>query len=65
MVGIHYEQIKQKQQEIEVRALAALLHCDDENVREDAMLKLCNFAFPEMLAKTLKEDEKQTKLGIE
>ena len=51
MVGIlTHETIKQKQQEIEVRALAALLNCDDENVREDAMLKLCNIAFPEMLA---------------
>ena len=66
MVGIlTNETIKQKQQEIEVRALAALLNCDNENVREDAMLKLCNIAFPEMLAELLQEDEKQTKLGVE
>tara|TARA_B100000424_G_scaffold252488_1_gene228842 strand:+ start:958 stop:1176 length:219 start_codon:yes stop_codon:yes gene_type:complete len=49
MVGIHYEELKIRQQEVEVRALAALLNCGDKNVREDAMLKLCNFAFPEML----------------
>lgn len=45
-----HKQNEIRKQEIEVRALVALLHCDDENVREDAMLKLCNFAFPEILA---------------
>ena len=50
MVGIlNYEEQRLRQQEIEVKALVALLNCDDENVREDAMLKLCNFAFPECL----------------
>ena len=65
MVGIHYEELKIRQQEVEVRALAALLNCDDRNVREDAMLKLCNFAFPEMLVELLEEDKKQTKLGVD
>ena len=53
MTIVHYELVKLKQQEIEVRALVALLNCDDEHVASDAMLKLCNFAFPELVAKEI------------
>jgi len=44
---VEWEHNRLKQKEIEVRALVALLNCDDDNVREDALLKLCNYAFPE------------------
>ena len=53
MTIVHYELVKLKQQEIEVRALVALLNCDDENVREDALIKLCNYAFPECVAEEI------------
>jgi len=50
---IQFEHIKLKQKEIEVRALVALLNCNDENVREDALIKLCNYAFPECVAENI------------
>ena len=37
-----FEENRLRQQEIEVRALVALLNCNDHNVREDALHKLCN-----------------------
>ena len=54
MVGIHYEQIKQKQQEIEVKALAALLeHYSTEPfrmreplARQKVIARLKEIAFP-------------------
>ena len=50
---VEFEQNRLKQKEIEVRALVALLNCNDHNVREDALVKLCNYAFPECLAETI------------
>ena len=52
-----FERNKLRQQEIEVRALVALLNCDDENVREDALIKLCNYAFPECLAEKINQEK--------
>ena len=48
-----FEENRLRQQEIEVRALVALLNCNDHNVREDALHKLCNYAFPECLAEPI------------
>ena len=48
MVGIHYEQIKQKQQEIEVRALAALIAHGNHYYKTQAQRKLFEIAMPEV-----------------
>ena len=52
-----FEENRLRQQEIEVRALVALLNCDDKNVREDALIKLCKYAFPECVAKEINEEK--------
>jgi hypothetical protein len=48
MVGIHYEQIKQKQQEIEVRALAALIAHGNHYYKAQAQRKLFEIGMPEI-----------------
>jgi len=48
-----FEENRLRQQEIEVKALVALLNCNDHNVREDALVKLCNYAFPECVAEEI------------
>jgi hypothetical protein len=53
MTIVHYELVKLKQQEIEVRALVALLKVEDDDVREEALLKLVNYAFPESLTEEI------------
>jgi hypothetical protein len=53
MTIVHYELVKLKQQEIEVRALVALLKVEEDDVREEALLKLVNYAFPESLTEEI------------
>ena len=57
MVGMQYEQIKQKQQEIEVRALTALL---EQNVimhlRIQAAQRLAQIAMPDLVADELEQE---------
>ena len=54
MVGIHYEELKIRQQEIEVQALVALYKGTDlEDIRRKCEAKLFGLAFPESLAETI------------
>lgn len=50
MVGIHYEQIKQKQLEIEVRALTALAAYGNSAQKYNACKQLEEIAYPKKLA---------------
>ena len=57
MVGIHFEELKLKQQEIEVRALTALVHQDAIAIyRIEAARKLYQIAFPDKLADELNQE---------
>ena len=50
MVGIHYEELKLRQQEGEVRALTALVQQDAIKIYKiDASRKLYQIAFPEKI----------------
>lgn len=50
MVGIHYEELKLRQQEIEVQALTALVNQEvNPSMRIDASRRLYEIAFPEKL----------------
>lgn len=50
MVGIHYEELKLRQQEVEVRALTALVQQDAIKIYKiDAARKLYQIAFPEKI----------------
>lgn len=54
MVGIHYEELKIRQQEIEVKALIALVEQGVIlSMRIDAVKKLHEIAFPDKLAETI------------
>ena len=57
MVGMHYEELKQKQQEIEVKALTALLK---QNVimhlRIQAAQRLARIAMPDLVADELEQE---------
>jgi len=55
MVGIHYEELKLRQQEIEVKALVALLKYGNEYVKSDATKALRRIAFPDKLADELEQ----------
>jgi len=65
-MGVYdYEQYKQRQQKIEVKALIALMkHARVFEVKQDAEIKLWKLAFPEEVAKNLKRIE-QEKLDLE
>jgi len=66
MVGMHYEELKLRQQEIEVKALVALLEHSNGQGKKDVVTKLVQIAFPEKLADKLEqEDKKQTKFFTE
>ena len=54
MVGIHYEELKIRQQEIEVQALVALYKGTDlEDIRRKCEAKLFGLAFSETLAESI------------
>jgi hypothetical protein len=54
MVGIHYEELKIRQQEIEVQALVALyLNTETIEIKMKCEGKLFRLAFPETLAKSI------------
>ena len=64
MVGIHYEELKLRQKEIEVKALVALLK--RKMWAKKAEERLVEIAFPEKLADKLEqENKKQTKFFTE
>lgn len=56
MVGTHYEQIKQKQKEIEVRALVALAAYGTPLQNSEACQKLREIAYPEILADKINQE---------
>jgi hypothetical protein len=61
MVGIHYEELKIRQQEIEVKALVAMYENTDlYDVKRKCEAKLFSIAFPESLAEKINKE--QTKL---
>lgn len=61
MVGIHYEELKIRQQEIEVKALVAMYENTDlYDVKRKCEVKLYSIAFPESLAEKINKE--QTKL---
>ena len=62
MVGIHYEELKIRQQEVEVRALAALAKSGTKPQKYMACKRLEEIAFPESLAEKINKE--QTKLWI-
>ena len=65
MVGMHYEEIKLRQQEIEVKALIALSQQDViVHAKMEAVHKLLEIAYPDKVAdkinqETLKDNYKQ------
>ena len=60
-----YEEYRVRQQEIEVKALIALMkHARVFEVKQDAEIKLWKLAFPDEVAKNLKRIE-QEKLDLE
>ena len=56
MVGMHYEELKQKQQEIEVKALTALLEHGNFYYSNQAQLRLAQIAMPDLVADELEQD---------
>ena len=56
MVGIHYEQLKISQQKIEVTALVALCEFGSPLQKSEALQKLREIAYPEILADTINQD---------
>jgi hypothetical protein len=56
MVGMHYEELKQKQQEIEVKALAALLEHGNFYYSNQAQLRLAQIAMPDLVADELEQE---------
>ena len=58
-----FEENRLRQQEIEVRALVALLHnSNNPEWRDAAEVKLFEFAFPEEIAEIMEQEDLQTKL---
>ena len=47
---VHFEELKLRQREIEVRALVALLDHSSKQGKEEVITKLVEIAFPEKLA---------------
>jgi len=64
MVGIHYEQIKQKQLELELKALDLIATHGNTYNKTDVVKRLYEIAFPDRLAEeigtTLEAFEKRT-----
>jgi hypothetical protein len=59
MVGIlNYEEQKLRQQEIEVKALVALVKYGHEHHKNKALAKLHNIAHPELLAQKIEMMQK-------
>jgi hypothetical protein len=56
MVGIHFEELKLKQLEIEVKALAALLEHGNHYYSKQAERKLFEIAMPDLLAEELEQE---------
>jgi hypothetical protein len=59
---VHFEELKLRQREIEVRALVALLDHSSKQGKIEVITKLVQIAFPEKLVEQLEEETKQTKL---
>ena len=57
MVGIHYEELKMRQQEVEVRALAALAAYGTPLQNSEACQKLREIAYPEILADKINQEK--------
>ena len=64
MVGTHYEQIKQKQLEIEVRALTALAAYGSTPQKYNACKRLEEIAHPERLANKINQQIAQKQLEL-
>jgi len=57
MVGMQYEEIKLRQQNIEVKALIALMRFGRSLDRKiEAETRLCRIAFPETVAEEINKD---------
>ena len=55
---VEFEQNRLRQQKIEVKALIALMkHARLHEVKLDAEMKLCKFAFPEEVAKKINQEK--------
>ena len=61
MVGIHYEELKIRQQEVEVRALAALAKSGSTPQKYMACKRLEEIAYPEKLAEKINKQKFQAK----
>ena len=57
MVGMHYEELKQKQQEIEVKALAALIAHGNHYYSKQAERRLFEIAMPDLLAEQIEQEK--------
>ena len=64
MVGIHYEELKIRQQEIEVQALVALAAYGSSSQKYNACRKLEDFAHPERLANKINQQIAQKQLEL-
>ena len=56
MVGIHYEELKIRQQEVEVRALAALAKSGSKPQKYMACKRLEEIAYPEKLVDNINKN---------
>ena len=59
---VHFEELKLRQREIEVRALVAMLDHSSKQGKIQVLTKLAEIAFPEKLAEQLEYETKQTTL---
>jgi len=57
MVGIHFEELKLKQLEIEVRALAALIEHGNHYYSKQAERRLFEIAMPDLLAEQIEQEK--------
>ena len=62
---VHFEELKIRQQEIEVKALVALIKQDVViSMRIDAVRKLHELAFPEVLAEKIQQQQMEDFVGL-
>ena len=57
MVGIHFEELKLKQQEIEVKALAALCEYGNHVQKFEALKHLEAIAYPDKVAEQIEQEK--------
>ena len=62
---VHFGELKLRQQEVEVKALIALMKYGNEYVKSDATKALRCIAFPELLADKINQEIRQKQLELQ